>query len=427
MLAPTKIGTSADYNLSWNKGSILNRLTEERADASAALIQAGRDARHAFGSQANEQLQDALAIVTRTANELGVNLGDQAQALLDSHSISFGSGNIALHNADGIPLKAMGIGSNRLLISGLQRSTIAGSTIVLADELEYGLEPHRIVSFLRSLGSKEPLPTSQVFATTHSPIVLRELNGHQLTVLRTQDEGHFVANVGKENDLQGTIRLFPEAFLAPSVIVCEGATEVGFLRGLDLYRSDQGEPSLTAQGASFVDIGGGHPDQAYKRALAFQKLGYRVMVVRDADIEPDAQLEQQFEEGGGAITHWQAPLNLEQELFRSLAHDTCLNLLHRALALHEGLVDDHLRSASQGAVASQTVNDHYSDTDGKLSPEIRQYLGNASSNKQKGWFKNIGVMEDVTREIIAPDLNRASFSLQEKVLGLYEWVEGANA
>lgn len=37
MLAPTRIGTSSDYNLSWQRGSVLNKLTEERADASAAL------------------------------------------------------------------------------------------------------------------------------------------------------------------------------------------------------------------------------------------------------------------------------------------------------------------------------------------------------------------------------------------------------
>ena len=36
-IAPTRIGAMADYNLSWRQGSVLNRVSEERADASAAL------------------------------------------------------------------------------------------------------------------------------------------------------------------------------------------------------------------------------------------------------------------------------------------------------------------------------------------------------------------------------------------------------
>ena len=44
-LAPTRIGTLADYHLGWGRGSVLNRISEERADVSAALAKAARDAR----------------------------------------------------------------------------------------------------------------------------------------------------------------------------------------------------------------------------------------------------------------------------------------------------------------------------------------------------------------------------------------------
>ena len=39
-LAPTRIGVMADYHLGWRRGSVLNRVSEERADASAALAKA---------------------------------------------------------------------------------------------------------------------------------------------------------------------------------------------------------------------------------------------------------------------------------------------------------------------------------------------------------------------------------------------------
>jgi len=47
-LAPTRIGASAGYHLGWRRGSILNRVSEERPDACAALAKAARDARAAF-------------------------------------------------------------------------------------------------------------------------------------------------------------------------------------------------------------------------------------------------------------------------------------------------------------------------------------------------------------------------------------------
>lgn len=98
-----------------------------------------------------------------------------------------------------------------------------GAGIVLADELEYGLEPHRITRFLHSLGAKLAPPLMQSFLTTHSPVALRELNGGQLFVIRPTAAGHQVLTVGTDQDAQSTIRLYPEAYLASSVIACEGA------------------------------------------------------------------------------------------------------------------------------------------------------------------------------------------------------------
>src|SRR5713101_6931852 len=90
--------------------------------------------------------------------------------------------------------------------------------------------------FLGSLGAKEKEPPLQVFLTTHSPVAIRELAASQLFVMRSSPDKHDVLSVRPTNDVQSTLRLFPEAFLASSIIVCEGATEVGFLRGIDNYR-----------------------------------------------------------------------------------------------------------------------------------------------------------------------------------------------
>jgi putative ATP-dependent endonuclease of OLD family len=123
-LAPTRLGAFSEHNLSWRRGSILNRLSEERPDASAALVAAARDVRIAFGEQAHAQLSEALGAVSEAAKSLGIPIGT-VKALLDSHSVSVSGGTISLHNEDGVPLKELGLGSARLLIAGLQRKAAA--------------------------------------------------------------------------------------------------------------------------------------------------------------------------------------------------------------------------------------------------------------------------------------------------------------
>ncbi|HEX7643471.1 MAG TPA: AAA family ATPase [Burkholderiaceae bacterium] len=418
-LAPTRIGALAEHNLGWQRGSVLNRISEERADASAALVSAARDARNAFGDQADNQLGQALTVVNTTANELGVEIGAKARALLDSHSVSFGGGTISLHNHAGIPLRGMGVGSTRLLVAGLQRKAASQSSIVLSDELEYGLEPHRIARFLGSLGAKEAAPM-QAFLSTHSPIALRELSGGQLFVVRRIGQRHEIRAVGTDNDIQSTIRLFPEAFLARSVIVCEGASEVGLLRGLDLDRIDKGGISLAAQGVAIVDCGGGEPDRPYARAAVFQSLGYRVMVVRDDDKKPTPAIEQAFLKCGGEVVAYLSGRALEDELFGSLTPAACQNLINYAHELHGDVIHEHLRSASSNTLTFQAVWNEIQST-GALSTPSRAFLGQAARIRRAGWFKSISWMEHAARTIVAPDLVHCDQGFTALVNRVFFW------
>ena len=425
MLAPTRIGALSDYNLAWQRGSVLNRISDERADASTALVQAARDARNSFGDQAEQQLGQALGIVHNTAQELGVFVGAKVKAMLDSHSVSFGGGAIALHSEAGIPLRGLGIGSTRLLIAGLQRKAAHGATIVLADELEYGLEPHRIARFLGSLGAKDAQPPLQAFLSTHSPVALRELTGAQLFVVRHTQQGHEVRIVGTENDIQSTMRLYPEAFLASSVIVCEGASEIGLLRGLDLDRVGRGLPSLAALGVALIDCGGGTPERPYERGNVFLALGYRVMVVRDADVAPAVAVEQAFVAAGGVFTAWRDGCALEDELFNSLTVNSCLNLIRYAYDLHEGLIDAHL-----GTISNNTLNINSIWAEGQaqpfvLSPATRSILGRASRIRKAGWFKSISWMEEAARLHVAPELHLAAPDFFARINGIFEWANHA--
>jgi hypothetical protein len=423
-LAPTRIGVMADYHLSWRRGSVLNRVSEERADASAALAKAARDARAAFGDQARAQLGETLGIVVATAKELGIPIGDNIRAMLDAHSVSFGGGTISLHDENGVPLRGLGIGSTRLLIAGLQRKAAAQSRIILVDELEHGLEPHRVIRLLGSLGAKEPAPPLQVFMTTHSPVALRELSGDQLLVTRGTAGQHEVHAVGKTDDIQSTIRLYPDAFLAAKVIVCEGASEVGLIRGLDRYRTANGNDAITAQGTALVDCGGGDSDRPFKRAAVFHALGYGAAVVRDDDKKPTAAIEAGFIANGGMVVAWREGRTVEDELFLSLTDDGVGKLLDRAVELHgEELVNDHIKSASLNAKDLNAVRTE-ALFDG-IALETRTILGKAARAKKAGWFKSVTWMEDVACEIVGPDLTNADAGFSELVERVFAWAGNA--
>lgn len=423
-LAPARIGSFANTNLSWTRGSVLNRLTEERADLGAELARAAREARTSFGNQAAGQLAETLRLVTETAAHLGVPVGASAQALLDAHSVSIADGAIAVHNAAGVPLRSLGTGSARLLIAGLQRVAAESATIALVDEVEYGLEPHRLARLLDSLGAKDNAPPLQVFMTSHSPVAIRELSGHQVFVVRAQAGRHDVREVGVADEVQSTLRADPEAFLAKSVIVCEGASEVGLARGLDQYWVGQGRTSFFALGGAYVNVGGGHPDKCFARGMALLRLGYRVLVIVDADKPPTPEVVANFHAAGGQSLTWRDGRALEDELFRTLPDVAIDALLTKACqVVGRELVNSHITSKSDG---QRTLNSIEAENlTGNISDESRELLGVASRNRQSGWFKSLSTYQEVARDIVGPNVAAAEAGFQEAVERLRAWIHAA--
>ncbi|WP_295929794.1 AAA family ATPase [uncultured Xanthomonas sp.] len=399
-IAPARIGQFAASNLSWSRGSVLNRLTEDKAELGPQLAAAGREARTSFGTQATPHLAATLAVVQATAQSLGVSVGAAPQALLDAHAVSIGEGAIALHDEQGVPLRSLGTGSSRLLVAGLQRAATIAAPIALVDEVEYGLEPHRLMRLLDSLGAKDTIPPVQAFLTTHSPVALRELSGHQLFVVRPYPEIHRVWLAGASDEVQSTLRTDPEAFLAKSVIVCEGASEVGFVRGLDQLAVANGKTSFLALGGSYVNAGGGSPDNAFARATALMGLGYRVLVFIDADKDAKPGVAEDYTLNLGDFVTWRPGLTLEDELFRHLPNTSIDALLAKAKELvGEDLMNQHIQTRSNGrwtlaAVEAQRLATNY-------STETRELLGAASRIRGSGWFKSLTAYQDIVVNIVS--------------------------
>lgn len=426
-LAPARIGAYAHSNLSWSRNSVLNRLTEDKPDLGEELANAARQARNSFGRDASAPLADTLRIVNETASPLGVPVGAAAQALLDAHTVSIGDGAIALHNEHGVPLRSLGTGSSRLLVAGLQRAAANKASIALVDEVEYGLEPHRLIRFLNSLGAKEKAdPPLQAFITTHSPVAVRELDGDQVFIVRSSQGQHNVRAAGTSNDIQGTLRIAPDAFLAKFVLVCEGASEVGFVRGMDQYGVEtRNELSLYATGGAFINVGGGSPDNCFIRGTELLKLGYHAIVVVDADVQAKQGNISSFVRLGGQYVTWQKGNALEDELFATLCDDAIDQLLVIAKSRFPAdLISQHIQSKSNnvhslaGIEESRAAGTPYSD-------DIRALLALASKNEKNSWFKTLGTYQKVAKEAVFPHFDQAKQEFRDVVNQLKEYINAA--
>src|SRR5262249_48942784 len=157
----------------------------------------------------------------------------------------------------GVPVRQSGLGTSRLLTTGLQHEAGRKGGITLIDEVEHGLEPHRVrrlLSVLRTathlqdagdgegaVTTAQPATTAnQVFVTTHSPVALCELDPGELRVVRS-DAGAIHIKT-PDMALRPLLRTNPDAFLARKIIVCEGKTEIGFCRALDEWWAATEQP-----------------------------------------------------------------------------------------------------------------------------------------------------------------------------------------
>ncbi len=429
ILAPSRIGNHSSANLAWTRNSVLARLSEEVLGVSGELVVAARDARLAFGDKASAGVGELLALVTSKAQEAGVNVGAKAKALLDARALSFSDGAISLHSEEGVPLRSLGTGSIRLLLAALHREASSESSCLLIDEVEHGLEPHRVISLLHSLGSKDEEAPLQVFMTTHSAVVVRELGGDQLTIVRKADTGrHVMRWISSENSIQGVARLYPEAFLARTVIVCEGASEVGLLRGLDRYRVKKGRKSAYASATAFVDAGGRSPEHILERARVFAEWGYVTKAFLDADVPIPQAARTAAESMGVQVCTWDGALALEEALFMWLSDNSVDELIELAIGLNsEELVDGALVAVSHGRFdldAAKTLM----NGDAAYEDEERELLGRAAKLTtkyskvgpgRKGWFKTVARMEQVGEKVLGPGLANAKPELRTPILKLF--------
>jgi len=416
LLAGTRIGSSSEHHLTWRKGAVLNRIGEETPKSSSAIAEAKRAAMQAFGQESQPDLAETLSAVSKTASDLGVNLNGELQALLNAHSISLSGGTIAVHDGNGLPLSSLGLGSSRLLVAGLLDKAKMGSNIILVDEIENGLEPHRIIRLLGAIGAKDPDEGKQSFITSHSPTALMELAAGQLFRLSSDQVGSRLRKASVDDNSQGALRSAPESFLARSVVICEGASEIGFVRGLDQVFSIQ-NISIFANGVSLLNAGG--VSKLYKYAPTLLSLGLRAASFRDDDTEPDLASEQIFIENSGTLFKWKPGQKLEAAIIHGLPDSACLQLLEFGVELMgEDTVRAHIQSVSQNQSSLDALR--ATALAQSLSFQERNWLVDACTTRN-AWFKTIDRMERLAGTVVAPSYANLLPDLKAVIDGLFQW------
>lgn len=416
------VAAYVDRDFSWGKGTPLSRITGSLAELNLSEI--NRQARQAIDGIKIDALDSASSDVQTLSKSYGVKPTDKFKPAFDPDSISIHAGTLALHDGK-VPIRQYGLGSKRLVSLAIQKSMTTDGAIVLIDEIEHGLEPFRLRQLLRVLrppttpvdGAIHP---AQVIMTSHSTITLVELQANELCITRSQDGTTSVTQVSSE--LQALVRSAPEALLCPRIIVCEGKTEVGFLRAMDSFWSlgSEGE-SLAFHGVTLVDGEGN--TKAPSRAIEIKQLGYDVLLFVDSDKSCNPTVED-VENADVKVIIWDGTTNIEGRIFLDLPIATILKIVDVTLATLDeqdvlsGLGSELRQSGMNREKLEQLLNDPAEEHNTRLK------IGKVASSKGKSWFKRTDLAEEIGKLTAEALKEIPSTDLSLKLQQIKDWVYG---
>lgn len=414
------IGAYSEKQLSWATGTALAKLTEAQS-LNELLANASRTARASLDVDRPVTLKNFDAAAGKSqeiAKLLGVPVSDAYKAHLDLASINLKVGGLALHDGD-IPLRQLGLGSRRMLLCGIQKMGLEEGHITLFDEVEFGLEPHRITRLIKHVREDK---RGQYFLTTHSPTVLRELTVKELYVVHSKGGVVQITSAAKDGleqlEVQGKIRSSTEAFLAKKVVVCEGATEVGFVRGFDDHQVGKGKDPLSYHGVELLDARGAKNIKGL--AKAFKALGYEVTVLADADSPENFSPADEAElvKLGVPVVAWDNKLSLEERAMKDLPWGAVLASVQLAQTEFAYPVRDQVYPRLVAKIELAQEVEKWVE-----SENLRTAIGLAA--KKSEWFKNIS-KGDRWFSAAAPNFEDADFAkkdLSVKLNKLWAWIE----
>lgn len=411
ILGMTRLGVYTGKHLSWAMGSILSGMTGENVKINNILAEVIRKIRNEIDLHALEDISKAVATADELAKNVGVAPKSELKAHVDLKRLTIKESGVSLHDGN-VPLRLSGIGTQRLMGLALQLSLIKQGGINLIDEIEYGLEPHRVCQILkllkRGLNGK-----GQIYLTTHSPCVLEELDISNLKLVFSKQGITSIKDFKDDSNesFQKLMRSNPSAFLAKRIIVCEGKTEQGVLRGIDTKWQRDNKQGMWSYGVVSVNGGG---ENSFNVAKQFNSLEYQVLWWGDSDVKNHDDAKKELKSAGIPLVEWADKTNLEGRIFFDLPWEG----IKEIISLFEDL---HGRQSTVDQVRSIDSNVSSNMGAWEDSQDIRKALGKTAHEKK--WYKCISYAENVG-DVVAKYLpNIKDSDLNKKINIIRSWIE----
>lgn len=408
-----------DKHFTWGKGAPLYSLlkgldSDEESNATSILNEAVRSMQKSLDTSSFSGIEEISKTVAKKARFSGIDLSELTTEL-DVKDLFLKEGKLSLHN-DGIPIRMMGKGSKRLISICIQLELSKDGGVVLIDELEQGLEPDRIKLLSRLLKENE---MSQVFLTTHSREVITELETKDIYVVHRDNMNGSVKVKDLPHDkesLQKAIRACSEAFFAKKVIVCEGATEVGICRALEVHRKSNQKTPLAFENVGYVD---GTGNSLIERAEEIFESGILVCLLCDSDEKTVQSLKSSLQGKGINIVDCASGNSIEQQVFKDLPWNAIVELIERVqsyFGMTSSVMDEKIESKYIGEEFPEKWRD-------KESIDLRHALSEASVVKRKEWFKHVSAGQMLGELIFEYLDDLKDTSLGSYLVELDKWVD----
>jgi predicted ATP-dependent endonuclease of OLD family len=405
-------------------------LTDNTDETAARLAGAYRTARDSAEFSDIPELIDSANRAEATAKSLGAYVDRGYQPGLELGRSGFSSGSIALHDG-GIPLRQAGLGTKRLATLAVQKSGILEGAILLIDEIEHGLEPHRIIGAISQIkrdqktNADRKKPLGQILMTTHSDVALGEAGAPSLRVLKRDRTTRkmLVLSPSEPSSLKSALRFAPQALLAKRILVLEGRTELGMLLGMKEFWPERhvGVP-IEQLGAAIVD---GNGSEAPKIALALNQLGFEVGLLRDADNELSAEQIKVLEAADISVIEYEEKVHTEQALFLA-ADDTLvqalLGFIHAEWTLEAASASIASKVEGLTELAAREPFSTWGQQSGLDASTLRMILGEVAHKKK--WFKEQRIGREVSTLMWRAILLNEKSDLAQTFGRVENWVYG---
>ena len=379
------IADFVNRHFGFSEGTPLARMmrsSDTQVDTSS-VVSALREAKDRIDSHPFSEMSSTLQSIVSSAKELGIDV-DGLKPSIDAKALLVRDGGLCLHDGTKVPLRMRGKGSRRILSFAIQTALSGNSTITLIDEIEQGLEPDRAAWLAHMIKAND---WGQVFMTTHSASVVKELAAADIFLLSDSGELRHLSDI-----VQGLIRKAPEFLFGKRIILCEGATEVGVVRGIGEAARKAGRCPFSLSGTVVID-GGGSSFVDYAKQLF--SLGFPLRVFCDSDRKDCDIKVQELESQGITVFKWEDRDALEDAVFRNVSNEAVSRIirLYDELNKHDSdcernqIVSEETIQGVRLAISSFDAS--WLDGQHEWTIEERRSLGKCAKAKNNSWFKRI--------------------------------------